>query len=69
MAIKISRGDTLEQLAYTLLGDTRLTHEVFIPGWNPNLPLPEGQIAYIRGNPIGPPSKNWTRPARSPRGQ
>ena len=61
--LKIQHEDTLETLAYKLLGDTRLVDEVFIPGWNKDLPLPVGRNAYIKGLPIGPPAKNWTKPA------
>lgn len=64
MALKISEGDTPESLAYTLLGDTRLTTDLFIPGWKADLPLPVGHLAYIKGNPLGPPAKDWTKPGK-----
>ena len=68
MAIKIEQGQTPEQLAQILLGDSRLTGELVIPGWRQGLPLPVGQMAYLRGEPLGPPARNWTKP-RSGGGQ
>lgn len=62
MAVKIEAGQTPESLAQMLLGDSRLTNELLIPGWQPGLPLPVGQMAYLRGEPVGPPARNWTRP-------
>ena len=63
MALKI-RPDhqTPEQLASEMLGDSRLTNELVIPGWRPGLPLPVGGKAYLRGEPVGPPARNWTQP-------
>jgi hypothetical protein len=63
MAITIQEGDTPEKLAYEMLGDTRMASELFIPGWHQGLPLPVGRTAYFKGEPIGPPSKNWTKPS------
>ena len=62
MAIKIQEGWNAEHLAQLLLGDSRLTNELVIPGWRQGMPLPVGQMAYLRGEPIGPPARNWTKP-------
>ena len=62
MAIKIEQGHTPERLAQILLGDSRLTNELMIPGWRLGQPLPVGRMAYLRGEPVGPPARNWTQP-------
>lgn len=51
-----------ESLAQEMVGDSRLTHELVIHGWRPGQALPVGAQAYLRGEPVGPPSRNWTRP-------
>ena len=61
MGIKIEPNHTPEQLAQILLGDTRLTHDLNIPGWDGQGPLPVGRMAYIKGEPLGPPARDWTR--------
>lgn len=63
--MRIKRGYTLEQLAQEMLGDSRMTDEIMIPGWFPGLPLPENRLAYIRDESIGPPSRNWTKESPS----
>ncbi len=64
MAVTIREGHTPELLAQEMLGDSRLIHELVIPGWRAGQALPIGQKAYLRGEPVGPPSRNWTRPQR-----
>lgn len=64
MALKIKPEHTLESLAQEMLGDSRLGHELMIPGWRPGQPLPVGRMAYLRGEPLGPPSRDWTQPRK-----
>jgi hypothetical protein len=61
VALKISADDTPFSLAQRLLGDGRLTHELFIPHWDGKGKLPVGGRAFVKGEPVGPPAKNWTR--------
>ena len=61
MPIPVEANDTPEMVAQKLLGDARLTHEIEVMGWGGKGPLPVGAMAYIKGERIGPPSKNWTK--------
>lgn len=61
MSIKIEEGDTAPILAQKMLGDARLVHELFIPGWTGG-PLPVGQHAYLKDEKHGPPSRDWSKP-------
>lgn len=62
MSEVIEPGDTIESLAYRMLGDSRLTHELVIPGWHGSGSLPHGQKAYLKDEKMGPASRNWTQP-------
>ena len=64
MSVKIAAGDTPEKLARQMLGDARLTHELFIPGWHGSGPLPVGQQCYLKDERMGPPTRNWTEPRK-----
>lgn len=58
----IRAGDTLASLAYRMLGDARLVHEIMIPGHSGDGPLPVGKQAFLRDEKMGPPTRNWTQP-------
>lgn len=62
MSEVIKPNDTMESLAYRMIGDRRLTHEIFIPGHTGDGPLPIGGKAYLRDEKMGPPTRNWTHP-------
>ena len=62
MSRKIEKSDTPFSLAQSLLGDGRLTHELNIPNWTGgDAPLPIGQMAYIKGEKMGPPARQVTK--------
>lgn len=61
MPVKIEDGDTIGVIAQKLLGDARLTSDVQVPGWLGDGPLPVGQVAYVKGERMGPPTKNWIK--------
>lgn len=58
----IRPDDTMESLAYRMIGDRRMTHEIRIPNHHGEGPLPVGEKAYLRDEKMGPPSRNWTQP-------
>ena len=47
MAHKLKTGETLEQVAFEILGDKRLTNELH----------QVGDMVYVRGEKLGPPAK------------
>lgn len=57
-------GDTIESLARRMLGDARLTHELWVPGWHGHGPLPVDGHAYLKDERPGPPTRNWTEPRK-----
>ncbi len=62
MSDEVKPNDTMEAIAYRMLGDRRLTHELVIPGWHGQGEPPVGQKVYLRDEKIGPPTRNWTQP-------
>jgi hypothetical protein len=54
MALKLKSGQTAEEAAAILLGDSRLVNEIHI----------EEGIAYIKGEKMGPPAKYAAEPPR-----
>lgn len=65
MAHVVQAGDTPEVVAQRLLGDSRLVHELRIPGWNGEGQLPPGSLVYLSTEKLGPPTRNWTQPRES----